>query len=522
MKSNNNIYNQTNSWPFFEAKRVLKRISKSKQNKELVTFQTGYGPSGLPHIGTFGEVVRTNMVRTAFSFLNETPTRLICFSDDLDGLRKIPTNVPSPEKLEEDLDLPLTKVRDPFGKFNSFGDHNNAKLKEFLDNYNFNYNFESATKNYKDGIFDDALIKILENYDKIMEVILPSLREERKKTYSPFLPISPITGKVLQVAIEEINKTKGTITYTEQSGEKIELSVKSGNVKLQWKPDWAMRWFALDVDYEMFGKDLIPSAELAAKICRIIGGNPPELLNYELFLDEHGQKISKSKGNGLSIEDWLRYADQDSLSFFMFQKPKTAKRLYFDVIPKMVDDYHQHLNKFIDQKEEEKFNNPVWHIHAGNPPFSNMIINFSMLLNLVSASGSEDEKTLWTFIKRYKPNIVASEHPDLGSAVKYAINYYQDFVKPNKKFRNASIIEKDALIDLYHRLENLKSDCEIEEIQTLLFSIGKDHKFDNLRDWFSAFYEVILGAKSGPKLGGFISIYGIEETRTLICKRLSL
>ena len=522
MEYDNRILNKTNTWPFFEAKRVLKRLSKKGNNKSLVTFQTGYGPSGLPHIGTFGEVVRTNMVRKAFSFLCETPTRLICFSDDLDGLRKIPTNVPSPEKLEEDLDLPLTKVRDPFGKYNSFADHNNAKLKEFLDNHNFNYNFESATKNYQDGIFDNALIKILHNYEKIMEVILPSLREERKKTYSPFLPISPKTGKVLQVAIEKIDKAKGTITYKEPSGEKIELSVKSGNVKLQWKPDWAMRWFALDVDYEMFGKDLIPSAELAAKICRIIGGNPPELLNYELFLDEYGQKISKSKGNGLSIEDWLRYADQSSLSFFMFQKPKTAKRLYFDVIPKMVDDYHQNLNKFFDQKEEEKINNPVWHIHSGNPPVSNMIINFSMLLNLVSASGSEDEKTLWTFIKRYKPDIVASDHPDLEKAVKYAINYYKDFVKPTKKFREASLVEKDALIDLHSKLANFKNDCEIPEIQTLLFSIGKDHNFDNLRDWFSAFYEVILGTKSGPRLGGFISIYGIEETRKLICKRLGL
>ncbi len=522
MKPDNSIFSKTNSWPFFEAKRVLKRFSKDKQNKSIVTFQTGYGPSGLPHIGTFGEVVRTNMVRTAFSFLSEIPTRLICFSDDLDGLRKVPTNVPSPEKLEEDLNLPLTKVRDPFEKFNSFGDYNNAKLKEFLDNYNFDYNFESATKNYKDGIFDNALLKILENYEKIMEVILPSLREERKKTYSPFLPISPINGKVLQVAIEKIDKIKGTITYKEPSGEDIELSVKSGNVKLQWKPDWAMRWFALDVDYEMFGKDLIPSAELAAKICRIIGGKPPELLNYELFLDENGQKISKSKGNGLSIEDWLRYANQESLSFFMFQKPKTAKRLYFDIIPKMVDDYHQSLNKFINQKKEEKVNNPVWHIHAGTPPTSNMIINFSMLLNLVSASGSEDEKTLWTFIKRYKPNIVASEHPDLEKAVKYAINYYQDFVKPTKKFRKATLVERDALIDLYSKLKNLNSVSEIQEIQTLLFSVGKDHNFDSLKDWFSAFYEVILGTKSGPRLGGFISIYGIEETRTLIFNRLGL
>ena len=516
------ILNKANSWPFVEAKRVLKRFSNYKKNNNVVTFQTGYGPSGLPHIGTFGEVVRTNMVRTAFSLLSEIPTRLICFSDDLDGLRKVPTNVPSPEKLEEDLDLPLTKVRDPFGKFGSFGEHNNAKLKEFLDSYNFKYDFESATINYKSGIFDEALIKILENYEKIMEVILPSLRDERKKTYSPFLPISPISGKVLQVAIEKIDKDKGSIIYKEPNGEKIELSVKSGNVKLQWKPDWAMRWFALKVDYEMFGKDLIPSAELASKICRIIGGNPPELLNYELFLDENGQKISKSKGNGLSIEDWLRYADQSSLSYFMFQKPKTAKRLYFDIIPKMVDEYHQNLNKFFIQENEIKINNPVWHVHSGKPPASNMVINFSMLLNLVSASGSEDTATLWTFIKRYKPDIIPNDHPDLKEAVKYAINYYKDFVKPNKKFRIGNLKEKNALIDLYSRLEKIPNDYEIQEIQTMLFTVGKEHNFKNLKDWFSAFYEIILGTKTGPRLGGFISIYGIEETRKLISKRLNL
>ena len=521
MKVDKTNYNQINSWPFFEAKRVLKRISKEDEQKKIVTFQTGYGPSGLPHIGTFGEVLRTNMVRTAFSCLSDIPTKLVCFSDDLDGLRKVPTNIPNSKKLEADLDLPLTSVRDPFGKFESFGDHNNAKLKEFLDNYNLKYNFESATKNYKDGAFDEALIKILENYENIMAVILPSLRDERKKTYSPFLPISPITCKVLQVAIEKINKKKGTIIYTEPNGEKVELSIKSGNVKLQWKPDWAMRWLDLEVDYEMFGKDLIPSAELATKICKIIGGKPPELLNYELFLDEQGQKISKSKGNGLSMEDWLRYADRDSLSFFMFQKPKTAKRLYFDVIPKMVDEYHQNLNKFVEQTELERINNPVWHVHSGNPPISNMIINFSMLLNLVSASGSEDEKTLWTFIKRYKPNIEADKHTDLKKAVKYAINYYQDFVKPSKKFRKATTKEKTALADLHSKLGELPKESEIQEIQSLLFSVGKENNFENLKDWFSAFYEIILGTKTGPRLGGFISIYGIEETRNLISKKIA-
>ena len=516
------MLNTANSWPFVEAKRVLKRISKVPDEKEFICFQTGYGPSGLPHIGTFGEVVRTTMVKNAFECLSDIPTKLICFSDDLDGLRKVPTNVPRSGNLDQDLDLPLTKVRDPFKQYKSFGDHNNAKLREFLDQYNFQYEFESATAKYGDGSFDDALMIVLDNYERIMEVMLPSLRSERQQTYSPFLPISPKNGRVLQVPIEAINKSSGTIVYKEPDGEKVELSVKGGNVKLQWKPDWAMRWFVLGVDYEMFGKDLIPSAELASKICKIMGGTPPELLNYELFLDEHGQKISKSKGNGLSIEDWLRYADQDSLSYFMFQKPKTAKRLFFDVIPRMMDDYHQSLKKYEEQNEEEKLRNPVWHVHSGTPPRSDMVISFSMLLNLVSASGSEEETTLWGFINRYAPNINRNEHPDLGKAVKYAVRYYKDFVKPKKKFREANEKEREALLDLHTRLGSVSNTIGKDELQSLVFAVGKEHNFDELKDWFISVYEILLGTKTGPRLGGFISLYGIKETRDLICEKLEL
>ncbi len=521
MSFDKEILNAANSWPFIEAKRVVKRILIKPPEKGFVAFQTGYGPSGLPHIGTFGEVVRTTMVRKAFEHLNDIPTKLICFSDDLDGLRKVPTNVPNSKNLCQDLDLPLTKVRDPFEQYESFGDHNNAKLREFLDQYNFDYQFESATSKYRGGSFDDALMVILDNYEKILEVILPSLRSERQKTYSPFLPISPKSGKVLQVAIESINKSAGTITYKEPDGEMIELSVKTGNVKLQWKPDWAMRWFVLGIDYEMFGKDLIPSAELASRICKIMGGNPPELLNYELFLDEYGQKISKSRGNGLSIEDWLRYADQESLSYFMYQKPKTAKRLFFDVIPKMMDDYHQNLKKYHEQNHEEKLRNPVWHVHSGFPPKSDMVISFSMLLNLVSASGSEEEKTLWGFINRYAPNIKPNQHPGLAKAVQYALRYYKDFVKPHKKFKVANDSERQALLDLHERLGNISSSAGKDELQSLVYLVGKEHNFEQLKDWFTSIYEILLGTKTGPRLGGFITLYGIQETRELIAEKLA-
>ena len=521
MNFDHKTLSSNNSWPFVEAKRVLKRIENSFTKKEFVAFQTGYGPSGLPHIGTFGEVVRTTMVKRAFEELCDIPTKLICFSDDLDGLRKVPNNVPNPEELTEDLDLPLTVVRDPFGEAKSFGMYNNNKLREFLDQYNFDYQFVSATNTYQEGTFDDGLIRVLENYEKIMDLILPSLRKERQQTYSPFLPISPKSGKVLQVPLQSINKSAGTIVYKEPDGEKVEISVKTGRVKLQWKPDWAMRWLVLGIDYEMFGKDLIPSAELASKICRVIGGNPPELLNYELFLDERGQKISKSKGNGLSIEEWLRYASQESLSYFMFQKPKTAKRLFFDVIPKMMDEYHQSLNSYENQTHDQKLQNPVWHIHPGPPPRSDMLISFSMLLNLVVASGSEDETTLWGFIDRYAPNIEKDNHPSLKEAVTYAIRYYKDFVKPKKKFRSANEKERKALLDLHSRLEKIGNSAGKEELQSLVYSVGKEHNFEQLKDWFTSIYEILLGTSTGPRLGGFISLYGVEETRDLISAKLA-
>ena len=517
-----NTLSSNKSWPFVEAKRVLERYENDHSKKEFVAFQTGYGPSGLPHIGTFGEVVRTTMVKKAFEQLSDIPTKLICFSDDLDGLRKVPINVPNSDKLMEDLDLPLTVVRDPFGESKSFGDYNNNKLKEFLDKYNFDYQFVSATNKYTEGAFDNGLIRVLENYEKIMDLILPSLRKERQLTYSPFLPISPKSGKVLQVAVEAINKSTGTIVYKEPDGEKIEISVKAGRVKLQWKPDWAMRWFVLGIDYEMFGKDLIPSAELASKICKVMGGKPPELLNYELFLDEQGQKISKSKGNGLSIEDWLRYASQESLSYFMYQKPKTAKRLFFDVIPKMMDEYHQSLKKYTTQTNEDRLKNPVWHVHSGLPPLSDMVISFSMLLNLVVASGSEDEAILWGFIARYAPNVKKSNHPGLEEAVKYAIRYYKDFVKPKKKFRSANKQERQALLDLYSRLEKVGESANKDELQSLVFTIGKEQNFEQLKDWFTSIYQILLGTNTGPRLGSFISLYGVEETRGLIADKLQL
>ncbi|MGV6812181.1 MAG: lysine--tRNA ligase [Brevirhabdus sp.] len=504
------------AWPFEEARRVLKRYENEPPEKGYVLFQTGYGPSGLPHIGTFGEVARTTMVRRAFEAISDIPTKLICFSDDMDGFRKVPSNLPMQEELKQDLHLPLTKVRDPFGTHEGFAQHNNARLRAFLDEYGFEYEFASATEYYTTGKFDEMLLVALERFDKIMEIMLPTLGAERQATYSPFLPISPKTGHVLQVPTLERNVEKGTIVYEEPDGERVEIPVTGGNVKMQWKPDWALRWAALGVDYEMSGKDLIDSVTQSSKICRALGKRPPESLSYELFNDEQGQKISKSKGNGLSMEEWLRYAPPESLSYFMFLKPKTAKRLYFDVIPKAVDEYHQQLRGFEGQELKAKLSNPVWHIHKGQPPASNMVVPFAMLLNLASVAHAEDKDALWGFIRRYAPDASPETHPDLDAAAMFAVRYYNDFVKPSKTYRAPTDQERDAMADLATRLRNWGGALDAEELQSLVFSVGKDHGFEPLRDWFKALYEVLLGASQGPRFGGFIALYGTEETAKLI------
>ncbi len=508
------------AWPFEEARRLLKRYQKSPPEKGYVLFQTGYGPSGLPHIGTFGEVARTSMVRHAFEQISDIPTRLICFSDDMDGFRKVPTNVPMQEELKEDLHLPLTKVRDPFGTHEGFAQHNNAMLCEFLDSFGFEYEFASATDYYTSGKFDETLLIALERFDKIQEIMLPTLGPERRETYSCFLPISPKTGHVLQVPTLERNVAKGTIVYQEPDGEKVEIPVTGGNVKMQWKPDWAMRWAALGVDYEMSGKDLIDSVTQSSKICRALGKQPPEALSYELFNDELGQKISKSKGNGLSMEEWLTYAAPESLSYFMYQKPKTAKRLYFDVIPKAVDEYHQQLRAYPGQDLKSQLNNPVWHIHGGEVPESTLIVPFAMLLNLASVSGAEDKEALWGFIRRYAPEASAETHPDLDQAVGFAVRYFNDFVKPTRQHRAPTDQEREALEVLKAELEAYDGPIEDEALQSIVYAVGRD-RFDPLRGWFTALYEVLLGASQGPRFGGFIALYGVPETIGLIDKALA-
>ena len=511
---------QSNAWPFVEARKLLDRIEVLEKARgkrpECILFETGYGPSGLPHIGTFGEVARTTMVRHAFSLLSDIPTRLIAFSDDMDGMRKVPANVPNRDVLQQHLQKPLTAVPDPFGTHESFGHHNNARLQAFLDRFGFDYEFYSASECYRSGRFDAALRRVLECYDDIMRIILPTLGPERRQTYSPFLPISPVSGQVLQVPIVEYDADAGTVVFEDVDGRRKEVPVTGGHCKLQWKADWAMRWYALGVDYEMAGKDLIDSVRLSGRIVKALGGLPPEGFSYELFLDENGEKISKSVGNGLTIDEWLRYASPESLSQFMYQSPRKAKRLYFDVIPKTVDEYISHLTAYPGQPRDKQLANPVWHIHQGHPPAADVPLSFNILMNLASVCNTEDKAVLWGFITRYVPGATPENHPLLDELVGYALVYYRDFVKPKKRYRLPDERERRALSDLAEQLRALPRDAAAEDIQNVIYAIGKAHEFANLRDWFRALYETLLGQPQGPRFGSFVALYGIGETLKLI------
>ena len=540
---------EARSWPFEQARNLLAHVLKKrlpeaeraearslidagKADEALARFEalrrpvvleTGYGPSGLPHMGTFGEVARTTMVRNAFRALtgDHWPTRLIAFSDDMDGLRKVPEGIPNPEMLREDLHKPLTQVRDPFGTHDSFAAHNNARLRAFLDGFGFDYEFMSSTETYRSGRFDGALLTLLERFDAVQAIMLPTLGEERRATYSPFLPISPVTGHVLQVPTLERNVEKGTIVFVDpaksEDGGRTEVPVTGGHVKLQWKPDWAMRWTALDVDYEMSGKDLIESVRESSKVCRALGGTPPEGFNYELFLDIEGRKISKSKGNGLTMDDWLRYGTPESLSWYMFQSPKSAKSLHFNVIPRATDDYLSFIESYKTQEPAKRIDNAVWSIHAGSPPDHASPVSFALLLNLVGVANATDKAALWAYFARYLPDATPETEPLLDRLMGYALNYYEDFVKPTKTYRAPDEKEKAALLDLADRLEALPADTtDGETIQNEVYAVGKAHGFEPLRAWFGALYEVLLGASQGPRFGSFAAIYGLAQTVRLI------
>ena len=511
---------KTSAWPFVEAKKIIRERKKYIEKKGKIILQTGYGPSGLPHIGTFGEVARTTMVVNALNQLTDLPKEIITFSDDMDGLRKVPENIPNKSILENNLHKPLTIIPDPFKKFNSFGEHNNEMLKKFLDNFKFNYSFKSSSELYKSGFFNESLKLILKKYKDIMNIIIPTLGKERQKTYSPFLPICPESGVVLEIPVLEIDEKNSKIIF-DNFGKKLETSIIDGNCKLQWKVDWAMRWYALDIDFEMYGKDLIESAILSTKIIKILGKTNPSGFAYELFLDEKGEKISKSKGNGITIDQWLEYASPESLSLFMYQNPKRAKKLYKEIVPKAVDEYLDFIEKGKNQNELQKLLNPVWHVHNGKIPEENIIMTFSMLLNLVEASNADSKELLWKFVKKYKKNITTNDHPIFDKLIEYAIKYFKDVIKKNKKYRKPNSKEKIALTALVEILDKCSDDMQPEEIQTEIYTVGKENGYkENLRDWFKLIYEVVFGDENGPRMGFFISFFGVKETQKLIKEKI--
>ena len=516
-----NLIQSTSSWPFVEVRKLLKDRKTIISKKKKITFQTGYGPSGLPHIGTFGEVARTTMMINALKHIQEIDHELITFSDDMDGLRKVPDNIPKREMLQQNIGKPLTAIPDPFNKFKSFGEHNNEMLKVFLKKFHFNFNFKSSTENYKGGIFNNSLMRVLEKYEDIMNIILPTLREERRKTYCPFLPICPKSGRVLEIPLLSMDKKTGKVVF-ENKKEKIETNILDGNCKLQWKVDWAMRWFTFDVDFEMYGKDLMESAILSNKVCQTLGKSPPNGFAYELFLDEKGEKISKSKGNGISIDDWLRYASPESLSLYMYPNPKRAKKLYSEVVPKTVDEYLSYIEKYPSQELKDQILNPVWHVHNGSPPNEKIVMPFSMLLNLVGSSNADNKDILWKFINKFHKEINPKDYRILDSLTDYAINYFKDKVEPKKKFKKPNAKEKKALENLVLKLKKIDKSLKPEEIQTHVYTVGKENGYEkNLRDWFKLIYEVVFGEENGPRIGFFISFFGLQETIKLINDKIN-
>ncbi|MET4898441.1 lysine--tRNA ligase [Sphingomonadaceae bacterium jetA1] len=511
---------ESKAWPYEEARKLLKRYPDGKPGGEPILFETGYGPSGLPHIGTFNEVLRTTMVRNAFHALSDQKTRLIAFSDDMDGLRKVPDNVPNQAMLREHLGKPLTQVPDPFETFDSFAAHNNAMLRQFLDRFGFDYEFASSTDYYMSGRFDDALRLVLRHFQGIQDVMLPTLRAERRATYSPVLPISPKSGVVLQVPVEVVDADAGLIAF-EDEGERIVQSALGGLSKLQWKVDWAMRWVALNVDYEMAGKDLIDSVTQSSKIARVLGGRPPEGFNYEMFLDEHGEKISKSKGNGLSLDQWLTYGPEESLAFFAYREPKKAKQLHMGVIPRAVDEYWQFRTNYPGQTLKEQLGNPVHHIHDGKLPQGELPVTFGLLLNLVGVMGEATKAQVWGYLANYVPQASAEKYPELDRLIDHALAYARDFVAPTLQRRAPEPHEAEALRQLDAQLAALPAGASAEDIQNIVYEIGKTDAFPSLRDWFKALYETLLGSAQGPRMGSFIALYGVDNSRTLIAEALA-
>ena len=512
------------SWPFKEAERIIKARERTQANGPAL-FQTGFGPSGLPHIGTFAEVARTTWVRRAFEYLSGEETRLYAFCDDQDGLRKVPDNLPNQEMLQANLGKPLCDIPDPYGCCESFSHHMIGNLERFLDTFEFDYTLKRSSDAYRSGEFNNGLAILLDKVEDVLDIILPTMKEENRAAWSPFFPRCETCGRVNTTRVTAYNKSEKTIDYTcdidlgnvAGCGHAGTSSVLGGASKMGWKIDWALRWYCYGVDYEMYGKDLIPSAELSAKIVRLMGGRPPQGLFYELFLDEMGEKISKSKGNGVSIEQWLEYAPIDSLAHFIFREPRQAKKLFFNMIPKTMDEYLDHLRKYPSVADEKKPDTPLWHIHnrGRQVPSYNSSINFSTVNNLVSALGNPTRDLLISYLARYDEK--STTYPDvIDGLIEKGLKFYEDHILPTKQYRTPTATERPLFEQLAETLKSLGIEEKTEkELQGLVFDIARDNDTDP-KTFFAAIYQVLLGQERGPRFGTFAKLVGIERVLSLI------
>ncbi len=529
---------QLEAWPYREAREILDHLERAekrdgKSKDKPVLFETGFGPSGLPHVGTFSEVARTNWVRRAFAQLSDRPTRLLAFSDDMDGLRKVPDNIPNADMVQQHLGKPLCDIPDPFGEEESFSGYMNAKLRSFLDSFGFDYEFISSKDKYRSGEFNSGLLRILECYDEVRNVIVPTLRKPSREDWSPFFPVCENCGKVNNTRVTDTHPEDGTISYvcdqsfrgSQACGHESTVPVTDGHVKVGWKVDWALRWYVLGVDYEMYGKDLIDSAALSAEIVRVLGGEPPAGMFYEMFLDENGAKISKSKGTGLSIDEWMQYGPLESLSWFIFKRPEKAKKLFFEVIPRSTDQYLEALSEYGQTDDQTALlDNPIHFIEADRIDAGEDVdygcgISYSVLLNLVSVLNTDDKDMIWDYLRRYDEN-VDDDAEILEGLIERALNYYRDYVLPTKEYQAPD--DEEILVgvnQLREFLANYDGD-DPEEIQSATYRAGKDNDI-KLGKWFKAMYRMLLGQDRGPRLGTFIHLYGVKETLELIDRRLA-
>jgi lysyl-tRNA synthetase class 1 len=502
-------------WPREEARRLAERVAAYEPERPVI-FQSGFGPSGLPHLGTMAEILRPSFVRKAFHLIEPArPSRLIVFIDDLDGLRKVPENVPNRESVEQYLGMPVAKIPDPFGCCASFADHMVGLLGGFLAPVEVEYELMRAAEMYSSGRFDEGLKLILEKHEEIIAIIAPTLREENRAGWSPFMPICPKCGQVVERAVTAYHAERASVEFTcEKSaggrpgcGFSGEQSVLGGMAKVQWKVDWALRWYVLKVDYELYGKDLTDSARLSGQILRVMGGRPPLGFPFEMFLDEEGRKVSKSVGRGVTVEQWTRYAPIEVLKFFLLLNPRRARKLFLEAIPQYVDEYLDAVREYAAASEEQRRESMLeFVIQSTTPRRFNSALSFGLMMNLVAALGSSDSDFIWKYLVRYDASI--GGEPDTEAMgrrlMQCALNFYRDFIEPTKKLYTPSDAERAQLktLDAYLR-EN--QDASAEDIEKKIYDLGREN-YEKPGKIFPLLYRSILGQERGPRLGAFIRL----------------